>query len=284
MDGHRVGAGEVPVSPHRPGHMPISPAGPSTEYPFDRVELRALVRKHGANPTLNQQGDIVKKRRKLQRDIEDYVRQTTGFLGVKAMEDLSGKDEIIRDDDVNEGEIPDYGNDTISSADPERQRLPFPSDLSAAFRNSLSMQDTARLQGLLDIEIEMRSGEANDALEAIRGALIQLSWCFKNKVRRDRTQRTRTRAWSGAQLLIEHWKKERLVYNHNRFAMAAAGAEVLVNESYPMLQVEDCVISTAVANPNTPGQSSDRLKWLWQGVGFDDKNLGNDYAVECESQ
>lgn len=127
----------------------------------------------------------------------------------------------------------------------------------------------------------MCAGDANDCLETIQNDLIQLSWQYKYQVRQNRSQGTKTCAWAGVALLKRHWKLHRLIYNHTCFAMGAARGEELLNKEYPYLEKEHCVASTAVANPNTPGQSTAHLNWLWQGVGFDDNLLSNGYAIEC---
>lgn len=69
----------------------------------------------------------------MKRDIEDYICQSAHFLGVQAMDDISKDEAPIHDDDVDDDEIPDLGNLSITIADPEQQLLTFPLGTSEAF-------------------------------------------------------------------------------------------------------------------------------------------------------
>lgn len=182
-------------------------------------------------------------------------------------------------------EIPDRDLPNLSLADAERQTIPFPSSTKSEFIAGLPAEKKARLKGLIIIEVELRKGQANDCLEAIRNDLIQLSWQYKNEVRQNKSQSTKTRAWSGVKMLVEHWRLQRQLYLINMFAMYAGGGDDIgeIRQTYPFLKLTDCVVSRTVVEPNAPGHTRDQLNWLWRGRQTVDTNFEtNNYAVECK--
>lgn len=50
---------------------------------------------------------------------------------------------------------------------------------------------------------------------------------------------------------------------------------------YPILTKEDCNASTAITDPNAPGQSQLTLPWFWTQIEPDSQQ-SEDYMTECE--
>ena len=71
----------------------------------------------------------------------------------------------------------------------ERVRLGLPSSFSLAERTKMGM---GHLRG---IEMELREGQANDALEALRAGLAEKSLRFRTEVKPAKSQKTASKAW-----------------------------------------------------------------------------------------
>ncbi|KAH9477050.1 hypothetical protein JR316_0010966 [Psilocybe cubensis] len=192
------------------------------------------------------------------------------FMGKDVLEDIQGDIAPILDYEVSDNDNPDLGNVNITRADPEQQPLPFPSAVKPDFFDSLDAGTNLILKGLRKLELQIRHGHADDCLEAVRSALIQLSWQYKYQVQTADSVYMGTCAWDGVKLLNASWKLHRRLYNTNRQKMIYLSTGVQdkdnIRKQYPILQVHDCKHSNAVSDPNICRGSSDRLifrlNWL----------------------
>ena len=144
----------------------------------------------------------------------------------------------------------------------ENQMLPFPLSLKNSDIITWSADRRVAITKLQDTELQLRFGHAEDCLEAVRGALIQLSWQFKNKVRGAEGAK-RTRSYDRIVALDKIWQIQRLVYNGNRAVMLKMGSATELGPKYPELLTTECNARTAIEELNSTGQSSTRLVWFW---------------------
>ncbi|KAF8961701.1 hypothetical protein BDZ97DRAFT_1759716 [Flammula alnicola] len=228
-----------------------------------QFELRDHVRKLGRRPTTAQKLELANKRRQLKNRIRAFTKTGIEYLGEDAEDSIYAVEEVVVDDDVSEEDDNETENATISAADPEGQILPFPSAIPEDFIATLPAEHRAVIAALRQNELDIREGHGDDALDLVRTAVIHLSWQFKNKVRTARSGVQTTRAWDQVKLLNRTWKLHRRVYNHNRTVMMTLGDHDTVAIKYPFLELEHCRISTTISNPNSAGQSRDRLPWFW---------------------
>jgi len=228
-----------------------------------RFDLRSHIRKLGPRPTTAQKLELAKKRRGLTNRITSFTKTAIQYLGEDAVDGIYEMEQIVLEEDVSEDEEADEDNPTISTADPERQLLPFPSAVPDDCFTELSPDRWSVIGDLIHTELEIREGHGADALEQVRTAIIHLSWQYKNVVRTATSGVQKTRGWDKIKSLNQTWKMQRRLYNHNRNIMMKIGDGTGVSDKYPFLDVKDCTVSTTVANPNSAGQSSDRLSWLW---------------------
>ena len=76
---------------------------------------------------------------------------------------------------------------------PEAIQLLLPSTLIHARRTRLQIEEIATQ------EVQLREGQANDALEGVRNSLAQVSLVFRTKVQESKSVYTRTRSWNEVQ-------------------------------------------------------------------------------------
>ncbi len=198
------------------------------------------------------------------------------------MDSIYDTEIVVLDEDVSEDEE-DTGNADITDAYPEHQQLPFPSAVPQTYITALAVEDRVSITELRETELRIRHGHSNDSLDQVRTAVIHLSWQFKNKVRKATSGAEKTRSWDKVKVLNRTWRLQRRVYNHNRNVMIKLGDRTAISIQYPFLELADCRASTTISNPNSAGQSSDRLPWFWSSsahvAGTDSSDP--DHQNEC---
>uniref|UniRef100_A0A8H8CGF2 CxC2-like cysteine cluster KDZ transposase-associated domain-containing protein n=1 Tax=Psilocybe cubensis TaxID=181762 RepID=A0A8H8CGF2_PSICU len=236
-----------------------------------QLELRSHVRKLGTHPSTAQQLDLVNK---------------------QALESIQGVNTPVLNNKVSNDEIADIGNVNITWADPERQSLPFPSALLDDYFRDLEEGMAHQLKGLQKLKLRIRQGHAEDCLEAVRSALIQLSWKYKYQVHMADSVYTGTYAWDGVKLLNASWKLHKKIYNANRIAMICIAGHskediMQIRREFPVLYDHDCKHSAAILYPNVWGGSSNRLSWIWrsrQGLNADNQLYVNEWLKETDGK
>lgn len=122
-------------------------------------------------------------------------------------------------------------------------------------------------------EMELRQGQANDALHSLRIAIAQKSFVFRTRIRKNAPTAgytKRLRGYGDARAVQVTISLAAKVYSISRNAMSILSPESAVLEKYKILTKEDLVASTAVADPNARGQSRTKLSWIWQVVSNSD--------------
>lgn len=153
------------------------------------------------------------------------------------------------------------------------------------------------IQSLIQKEIALRVGQANDSLEAIRLAIGEKSFRFRKQLRLAASKKKKTRSWDGIHIVGKRLQHYRLIYRQARHALSRLGLpqENLANE-FRQLTDDDLRTSTAVMEPNARGQRKKELSWIWQRTGMRISNqttlvnecelsalLQNRYRLTCNS-
>uniref|UniRef100_A0A8H7XX20 Uncharacterized protein n=1 Tax=Psilocybe cubensis TaxID=181762 RepID=A0A8H7XX20_PSICU len=255
-----------------------------------QLELRSHVRKLGTHPSTAQQLDLVNKCRSMRTRVEAFSRTALTFLGEEALESIQEVNTPVLNNKVSNDEIANIGNVNIIRADPERQPLPFLSALLDDYFQDLEEGMAHQLKGLQKLKLHIRQGHAEDCLEAVRSALIQLSWQYKYQVRMADLVYTGTRAWDGVKLLNASWKLHKKIYNANWIAMIRIAGHseediMQIRREFPVLYDHDCKHSAAILDLNVRGSSSDWLSWIWrsrQGLNADNQLYVNEWLKETD--
>ena len=149
-----------------------------------------------------------------------------------------------------------------TKADPEGQLLPFPSAFSSDHFETLDRDHQTILTKLKTNELAIRQGHAEDLLEFIRSAIVQLSWVYKNEVR-STTGYHATRATTRVGMLASAIRLHRQSFQANRAIMVKLSSESLVAQTFPPLTVSDTNTSIPIVTPNARGGSSHWMSWIW---------------------
>ena len=133
---------------------------------------------------------------------------------------------------------------------------------------------------LVDQELSLRQGQANDCLHEMRLALVDKSMIFWQDVRHAQNYNLMTQAWGqiASMDLTLNWHASLYCQCHQQMAALGTDADILI--WYQELHVSDLNVTTAISDPNARGHCDDRLAWFWtMDVPHDTDR--NDWMSEC---
>ena len=219
--------------------------------------------------TESQRLDISRRRDRLQSQINGLLQTAAAFVGADWDSGLDSRD------NGDPGSDEDGIFVTVSPGNAEHAILPLPSYMGLPRCGELE------LNGLVEQELQLRQGQANDALHEIRLALTDKAILFCTEVRHGKSYAVTTHAWKKVSDLDTLVKRYSAVYNQCQKQMVALGADQSILDRYQMLNKKDLTVSTAVSDPNARGHRHDSLAWFWTMDIPKDTNK-NDWMSECK--
>ncbi|KAI6139481.1 hypothetical protein BKA82DRAFT_4017299 [Pisolithus tinctorius] len=106
------------------------------------------------------------------------------------------------------------------------------------------------LGSLVEQEIHLRQGQANDALHELHLTLVDKAVIFRTDVQKGGNYKMTTRAWGQ-------------ISNAEAMQLIALGAGEDILGKYQELNRADLTVSATNANPNARGHHNDTLAWFW---------------------
>ncbi|RDX50607.1 hypothetical protein OH76DRAFT_1348598, partial [Lentinus brumalis] len=175
-------------------------------------------------------------------------------------------------------QIPVHRED-IHHLQPETLALALPSTFGAEYLTRHG------LTGLSDKELQLRKGQMNDCLQAIRIGIGHKSMVFRKKVRQATSTQARLRSFDEVHVADDALKKNVRIYMQARKAAArlflpgdraAEMAKASLLARYRTIVGDDLKASTTVLEPFTPGLRHKHEAWFWsmedteegRGVGW----------------
>jgi len=156
----------------------------------------------------------------------------------------------------------------------EKEVLYLRSNLTLQQRKECGLQELGRM------ELELREGQANDALERLRECLAEKSLQFRTEVRTAKGQKKMTKAWDSVHRVENQIKQAVVAYRMARHAIGELGkAEDL--ERFQEIVKSDLKMSDDIVEENRVGQRSSVLPWFWRLDRKAKKHCG-DYEKECK--
>ncbi|KIM58326.1 hypothetical protein SCLCIDRAFT_28113 [Scleroderma citrinum Foug A] len=198
---------------------------------------------------------MVRRRERLQSHINGLMEYAEKYLG-----DTLG--DMLQD----ARKVPDQQDDWVDTDNPfmvpipdgaELVVLPLPSYLGKHHFYKLGVG------GLVDQELQLRQGQANDTLHELWLALADKAVIFQKDVRHATNYNRNTRAWAKIATTEAIVQRHARIYCRCRMQMLALGAGPDILGQYQQLQDIDLRVSTAIADPNARGHRDDTLGWFW---------------------
>ncbi|KDQ49013.1 hypothetical protein JAAARDRAFT_144073, partial [Jaapia argillacea MUCL 33604] len=246
-----------------------------------QVELAAAVRKMGKKATADQMNQIEDRRRKLDVRIDNFQHAADRFLVQDLLYDNVFDPTIdgLWEDDYDYEAIQAQSDSTNGPVDAEKRLISLPSTLGAA-------QCLRRgLKKILEQEIELRQGQANDILDQIRISLGHKSFLYRTEIRHNKSQSTITRSWTRVGQVESTVQKNSRLYKQCRKALVRAAAPTNILQRYKELTREDLKVKTGVVDdPSQCGTRQNTLSWFWTmnlAQNANDQEM-NDYLDDCK--
>ena len=135
------------------------------------------------------------------------------------------------------------------------------------------------LEGLVNEEVQLCIGQANDCLEKLRTHLGQKSILYQMNFRSSSSVRTDTRSKQDIRRLGLKINQDVRSYHQARESLIQLQVSQVILQKYQAIKPEDLGVSKDITEENQFGQSSDVLPWFWQ-IGGKDSVTWN---TECKS-
>jgi hypothetical protein len=233
---------------------------------------------------LDEQVQLQQRRDRLQDQIDAFRSASETFLdGPIDAGELDDDSDVPPADDPNAAEFDsdddvfgpqDPGTYASARVQPETTTIPLPSSLGTAW----CKRHGNRL--VVEQEIGLRQGQANDALHQIRISLAHKSFLFRTSIRNANSQQKKTRAWQSLHSTESTVRHHAAVYNKARKALLSLAAPPSLMAKYMVLHRSDLVVSTAVVDVRKPSRTDATLAWFWNlDVQGDTESHG--WMAEC---
>lgn len=249
------------------------------------MSLQSYLRHVGTAPTTAEQIEITKRRSRLLNRITEHQRKAHQYL-------LAG---VSEDDDYSfepsevymvggDGELDLVSNALASNPFLSREAGPRPE----CFRISLpsGMSQTIRgVRGLdhaVELEVQLRAGQCNDALKAIRLALGQKAFLFRTQIHPKGPKTGKTKSWDGIHEVDQTLRLHAQIYRSAREALVDLQAGKLITDRFKPLETAHLKTSTTLLNPSESGWKHGQLPWFWY-LDVAGDSISATHLRECKS-
>lgn len=183
--------------------------------------------------------------------------------------DAPGMEDVLDGDEDGDDEEP-----LENEVRPDRSVLLMPSMISPLALSSLNIGH------LVEAELELRKGQANDSLEGLMLALCTQGLLLRTTVRNADGTKTKTRAFNEVTRVRREVEANVRSYRRARKAILALSTDPALPKQYQPIGKGD--LRTAdVTDERRLGQSTDNLAWFWK-LGAE-KAGKHEWTEECES-
>lgn len=236
------------------------------------ISLQKDTKSLSARSTDMQKLAIARRADRLSADVSKLLSEASAYMKADSVDEV---DPQYEDSDV------DFDDDDDDDDDrPSRNSyihllaLPLPSKFGRDTCDEMGIGNVA------DEELQLRSGQANDALHAIRLTLADKAVLFRTDVRHASNQAANTRAWGKVHSADAILSKHAAIYRKCRAAMVSLSANDEMLERYRPLKEADLRVSSAVLHPDGRAKRTENLAWFWT-MDIPRDTEADDWMSEC---
>jgi hypothetical protein len=219
--------------------------------------------------------DIRQKRHLLLGQIEEFNQQAAVFMFTESAagsQDPRAEDEYELSSDegeVEEGKLrtsSSQGEDSDSDGGLSQM---LPDEEMESEKMMLQMPSTMKrelciargIERLMQMEIELRTAQANDALQEIRDELGHKYWLYKEKQQQGRVgQKSSTRSWDALKkcggAIDQHVQEYKLAFK--------ALQQLNATGQFQVIKKRHLKLSADITDAKRFNQSHDKLPWIWK--------------------
>jgi hypothetical protein len=215
----------------------------------------------------------------------DHQRKAHQYLGSPPTDDENSSyvPSAIFVTDEN-GEIDLVGNDgqpdlldgLNSGSRPECVTVVLPSGMARSTRWGLGLGE------MVKVEIQLRVGQCNDALKAIRLGLGKKAFLFRTQIRPRGAKTGKTRAWDSIHGVDQTIRLQAQIYRSSREALVALQAPKDVTDRLQILDRSHLKTSTTLLDPGESGWKHGKLPWFWY-LDVAGDTISTNYMKECKT-
>jgi len=177
-----------------------------------------------------------------------------------------------QDEDAEEDGYEDDSDETF----PEDLTLWMPSYIGAPCLKKAGLED------LINKEVLLRTGQANDCLEKLRTHIGHKSILYRLTFRSSKSVRTDTRSKQDIQQVTSKLHKDVRGYLRARESLSRLEASQDILQKYQPIKSEDLGVSKEITEENRYGQGSYSLPWFWR-IGGSQLEPPDTWNDECKS-
>ena len=140
-----------------------------------------------------------------------------------------------------------------------------------------------RLQYAVKSEIQLRMGQCEDALQAIRMVIGRKAFIFQNEVRKAVTKVHKTRAFTKVEAVTTSLRYHAQLYRRARQVLLDLKAEDQICSRFKPLGADDLRTRSTFLDTGIKGQhlKHKNLAWFWF-LDLKGDSVDNDVMTECE--
>lgn len=229
---------------------------------INRITLRLHIAGMPASPSTKLKLELNRQRIKLLKRVDDFNNEAFSHMSEGILNDVDEVPDVEAGEStyldlLDEDDTPPEGTFPLPPLLAENKTLTLPSTLGREVCVDGGLSDLA------DKEFQLRQGQANDALQGVRSSLGEKSFLYRSDLRLADSKVKKTRSWKRLMNVNKKLNFHRWVYNKARKALIALGMEDELLAFYQPLEREDLHVSTAIWQPNAPGQRNISLAWFW---------------------
>ncbi|KIK13176.1 hypothetical protein PISMIDRAFT_119407, partial [Pisolithus microcarpus 441] len=193
----------------------------------------------------------------LQMDDEfEQSDESDGRTDPMVGQDTLDDEEILSNDSYsNSSMVEVFGR--ASCDDPTSSCVPLPSKFGSAYCKA------NKFHHLVEVELELHMGQANDALHGLHLALADEVVIFRGIVRPATNYSMRTQAWKMIHSINTSIKQCTTIYRQCWLAMIALGTASEILDRYQELQKSHLSTSAAAFTQGAHDHCSSQLPWFW---------------------
>ncbi|KIK12072.1 hypothetical protein PISMIDRAFT_18995 [Pisolithus microcarpus 441] len=182
---------------------------------------------------------------------DEWDGRTNHVAGPDTLDD----EEILSNGDSNSTADEEWGRDSFN--DPTSSCLPLPSKFG------IDHCKANKFHQLAQMELELHTGQANDALHGLHLALADKAVIFRGVVRPATNYSMRTRAWQMIHSINSSVKQYAVIYRRCQASIIALGAGSDILERYQELQKSHLSTSAAAFTQRAHDHRGSQLPWFW---------------------
>ena len=254
-----------------------------------RIKTQLLVKKSSKGRTASESFTITHQRQNLQAKIDQFQKQGLALMNTSSSMVQAGSThqtgysdnqnqldfaEINDEDDWLVADVEEIVEEEEPEVTPEKVVLYLPSHFTLQQRKEYG------LQGLGNMEYELREGQANDSLERLRECLAEKSLRFRKELRPAKGQKKMTRAWDSVHRVDDQIRQAVVTYRTARQAIGELKGAIGL-ERFQEIKKSDLKMSGDIMEENRIGQRSSVLPWFWR-LDRKAKEHYGEYEKECE--